>query len=150
VTASCGWRASGHCLAAGEACGPAIVLSEPLSLWGGLDAETGLIVGAHHPQAGSSVQGRVLVMPGGRGSSSSSSVLAEAIRRQTGPAAIVLLRPDEILAVGSLVGAELYGRALPIIVIDADTYEAIHDGDTIRILAGPHGTSLEGRPGETV
>jgi predicted aconitase with swiveling domain len=63
-------------LVAGQASGPALVLEEPLSFWGGVDTETGDIVDVHHPQRGENVSGRVLVMPSGRGSSSSSSVLA--------------------------------------------------------------------------
>ena len=52
--------------------GVALVLEAPLSLWGGLDPATGLIVDARHPQRGVSVTGTVLVMPAVRGSSSSS------------------------------------------------------------------------------
>ena len=50
------------------------------------------LIDTHHPQRGASVTGRILVMPSGRGSSSSSYVLAEAIRAGTAPAAIVLRR----------------------------------------------------------
>ena len=87
----------GRTLVAGTAEGPALVLHEPLSLWGGLDPGTGEIVEVRHPQRGANVAGRVLVMPSGRGSSSSSSVLAEAIRAGTAPAAIVLGEADPIL-----------------------------------------------------
>jgi predicted aconitase/predicted aconitase with swiveling domain len=98
--------------------GPALVLQEPLSLWGGIDVETGRIIDRSHPDRGASVSGTVLVMPGGRGSSSSSSVLAEALRRGTGPAAIVLAAPDPILPVGALVARTLYGLFCPIVVCD--------------------------------
>lgn len=101
---------------AGEASGPALVLDEPLSFWGGVDPATGDIVDVHHPQYGANVAGRVLVMPSGRGSSSSSSVLAETIRAGTAPAAIVLFEPDAILALGAIVASELYGRTIPVVV----------------------------------
>ena len=74
----------GRVLVVGTASGQALVLDEPLSFWGGFDAETGRVIEERHPQAGASIAGRVLVMPSGRGSSSSSSVLAEALRRGTG------------------------------------------------------------------
>ena len=70
--------------AAGEADAVALVLSVPLSFWGGIDVETGRIIDHSHPDLGTSITGTILVMPGGRGSSSSSSVLAEAIRRGNG------------------------------------------------------------------
>jgi predicted aconitase with swiveling domain len=101
---------------AGTASGPALVLDEPLSFWGGVDPSTGDIVDVHHPQREENVAGRVLVMPSGRGSSSSSSVLAEAIRAGTAPVAIVLSEPDPILALGAIVARELYGRTIPIVV----------------------------------
>ena len=104
-------------LVPGEAHGPTLVLDEPLSFWGGVDAATGTIVDRAHPQFGQSITGRILVLPQGRGSSSSSSVLAECIRAGTGPAGIVLEQPDPILVIGALVAAELYpDRTCPVMV----------------------------------
>lgn len=117
----------------GVAQGSALVLREPLSLWGGLDAETGLLIDAHHPQLGAVLTDRVLVMPSGRGSSSSSSVLAEAIRSGHAPAGILLGEPDLILAVGAAVGAELYGRRIPVLAMDPADLGRISDGAAVRI-----------------
>ena len=39
--------------------GAALVLDEPLSLWGGIDPATGEIVDGRHPQRGQRVTGRV-------------------------------------------------------------------------------------------
>jgi predicted aconitase with swiveling domain len=126
----------GRPLADGEAEGEALVLQEPLSLWGGVDSATGLIIDARHPQRGSSVSGRVLVMPAARGSSSSSSVLAEAVRAGTAPAAILLGEPDLILAVGAVVGEELYGRRVPIVLLDQADLAAIPDGAAVTVNEG--------------
>ena len=118
-------------LAPGIAVGPALVLDAPLSLWGGIDPVTGRIVDAHHPQHGAIVAGRVLVMPSGRGSSSSSTVLAEAIRLGTAPVAIVLREPDEIVTLGAIVARELYGIEVPVVVTDI----AIEAGATAHVSA---------------
>jgi predicted aconitase with swiveling domain len=99
----------------GVATGELLRLTEPLSLWGGLDPETGLIIDRNHPQAGRSVTGAIVSMPHGRGSSSSSSVLAEALRMGTGPGGFVLEIPDSILVVGALVAHRLYGVVCPIV-----------------------------------
>ena len=125
-----------HAYARGEAEGEALVLTAPLSFWGGVEAETGRIRDPHHPQFGASVAGRVLAMPLARGSSSSSSVLAEAIRLGTAPAAIILGAPDPILTVGALVAAALYGRACPIVVC---AIEGIATGDCLRVRAAGDG-----------
>jgi uncharacterized protein len=120
-------------LVPGRAEGTALVLQEPLSFWGGLDVETGRIVEANHPQLGETVTGRILVMPAGRGSSSSATVLAEAIRRGTGPAGIVLGEPDEILAIGALVAAELYGAEVPIVIATPERLAALRNNEPVSI-----------------
>jgi len=127
----------------GHASGKALVLTEPLSMWGGLDPESGEIIDRRHPQAGVVAAGTVLVMPTGRGSSSSSSVLAEAIRRGTAPVAVILSEADDILLLGALVALELYGTACPIVVADPETYDAIRTGDAVTIT--PASIELGGR-----
>ena len=112
-------------LVEGHAVGDVIRLGGPLSFWGGYDPETGLVVDRAHPQHGRSLAGKVVLMPHGRGSSSSSSVLAEALRLGTGPAAIVLEEPDSIIVIGSLVARLLYGASCPVYLAGPD---AIPDG----------------------
>jgi uncharacterized protein len=107
----------------------ALVLAEGLSLWGGMDPATGELIDAHHPQRGAILSGRVVVMPSARGSSSSASVLAEAVRAGTAPAAIVLGEPDLILAIGAAVAEELYGVRVPVVVLPPDELAAIVDGE---------------------
>ncbi|MGH7419105.1 MAG: aconitase X swivel domain-containing protein [Candidatus Rokuibacteriota bacterium] len=124
---------SGRLIAPGHARAAALVLDEPLSLWGGLDPATGRVIELRHPQHGATVTGRVLVLPSARGSSSSASVLAEAVRAGTAPAAIVLGEPDLILALGAAVAEELYGVQIPILVLPADDLAAIRDGATVDI-----------------
>ena len=123
----------GRALVAGDAAGPALVLEAPLSLWGGMDPHTGRLGDRHHPQLGAILTGQVLVMPSGRGSSSSSSVLAEAIRLGTAPLAIVLSRPDEILVLGALVADYLYARTCPIVVLPDGAAGAIATGDQVEV-----------------
>lgn len=122
-------------LVAGSARGEALVLTEPLSFWGGMDPSTGRITDRRHPQHGALLAARVLVMPFGRGSSSSSSVLAEATRLETGPVAIVLSEPDPILPLGALVAQELYERTVPIVVITGEAYRTIRTGDVVTVAA---------------
>lgn len=110
-------------MVAGDADGEVLVLTEPLSFWGGVDETTGEVIDVHHPQHGANVAKRVLVVPSGRGSSSSSSVLAELIRAGVGPAAILLGASDPIIALGTLVAEELYGQTVPVVVLTEREYE---------------------------
>ena len=91
-------------------------LSEPLSFWGGVDPATGEIIDVHHPQRGENINGVILHMPRGRGSSSSPSVLAEALRLGKGPKAIVLEEADPIVWLGTFVADLLYGVKCPVTV----------------------------------
>ena len=120
-----------------EVSGRALVLDEGLSLWGGMDPATGELIDSHHPQRGARLTGRVVVMPSGRGSSSSASILAEAVRVGTAPAAIVLGEPDLILAIGSAVAEELYGVTVPVVVVSPAARATIADGAEVRV--GSHG-----------
>lgn len=120
-------------LSPGEASAATLVLREPLSLWGGLDPASGELIDAHHPQRGAQLGGRILVMSSGRGSSSSSSTLAEAARAGHAPAGILLGEPDLILAIGAAVVQELYGQRIPVVVLAANDLAAIPDGAPISI-----------------
>lgn len=131
----------GRVLAPGSADGYALVLHEPLSLWGGVDPATGIIIDARHPQRGASVVGRVLVMPGVRGSSSSSSILAETVRAGCAPAAILLGETDLILAVGAAVAEELYGQRVPVLLLAHEDLAGIADGAHVSV-AGAEVTPL--------
>lgn len=130
-------------LVPGQAEGRALVLDAPLSLWGGLEPGTGDIIDQRHPQWGQNVTGRVLVMPVGKGSSSASSILLEAVRLGTAPAAILLAEPDAILALGAAVARELYGLAPPVMVLEPRVYNQIRDGQQIALTTSGN-IALEG------
>jgi len=122
-------------LVAGEATGEVLVLSEPLSLWGGLNPETGEITDRHHPASGQNVTGRVLVMPMGRGSSSASSILLEAVRQRVAPSAIITAEIDGILVLGAVVAREIYTVELPVLCADASSYVLLKTGQQVQISA---------------
>ena len=103
-------------LVVGRASGELVVLGDGLSFWGGFEPTSGRIIDRTHPQFGESLAGKIVYMPHGRGSSSSSSVLAEAMRIGTAPAGLLLGEPDSILVIGSLVARFLYGVECPIYV----------------------------------
>jgi len=105
-------------LVEGVATGPLMVLSDPLSFWGGVDPTTGTIIDRSHPAVGESVAGTILFMPYGRGSSSSASVIAETIRNRAGPLGFILGEADEIVVTGVYVANVLYGTCVPVVVTE--------------------------------
>jgi predicted aconitase with swiveling domain len=101
--------------ASGLVSGRVLKLHAPLSFWGGVDPRTGLITQGGHPEKDRSVSGTILAIPATIGSSSSSAVLAELIRRGAAPKAILLQEVDAILIVGALVAREM-GWPAPLVV----------------------------------
>lgn len=101
-------RVRGHVLVAGRpGNGPALVLSAPISFWGGVDAKSGVIADVRHPQHGCPITGTVLFLPATIGSSSASAVLMELVHNGRAPAAVVLHEADAILLLGLIVAREM-------------------------------------------
>ncbi len=114
----------GKAVVAGRAKGAVLHATEPLSFWGGYDAATGRITDTRHPLAGRSAAGAVLAIPATRGSSTTTAVLLEAIRRETAPAALVTREVDSFLALACIVGEELYGCS-PAVVAAGAAFDAL-------------------------
>lgn len=89
------------------ATGEALVLSAPISFWGGVDPATGSIIDARHPDRGKNIAGSILALPGTIGSSSASAVLLELVHAGKAPAAILIDEPDAILLLGLVVAREM-------------------------------------------
>lgn len=118
----------------GVAEGEVLLLTEPVSFWGGVDHH-GEIIDVHHAQHKAKMTNKILVMPSGRGSSSATAVLAELIRTGDGPLAIIMLQCDTILVIGALVSAEIYGISMPIVELDQDQYAQLSDGMRVSVDA---------------
>jgi predicted aconitase with swiveling domain len=117
----------------GEASGEALVLGARLSFAGGVSLETGRIIDHRHPRAGACVTGSILVMPSGRGSSTSSNVIGELLRKGLGPAAIIMLEVDQIVIMGVLLAQTLYGTVCPVLVADQADFDAIAEGALVEV-----------------
>jgi predicted aconitase with swiveling domain len=128
----------GRAVVPGSAQGEALVSHEPLSLWGGLNAQTGEITDRRHERSGEIVTGRIFVFPQGRGSSTASAVLLESVKAGKAPAAIINVRLDPILALGSIVADELYHKPVPIVILSQADFDSIREGDYVTIQ--PDGT----------
>lgn len=114
----------GMMLVDGDCQGSILHLTEPLSFWGGLDPETGRIIDKSHPQCDRCVTNRILLLPGTRGSTSSPGVLVESLRLGTGPAGIILRQPDMTVLVAVNIAAELYGRSIPVLIVNRSEWSA--------------------------
>lgn len=123
----------GRVLHRGRANGRALVLTHPLSFWGGVDAVRGVVSDPRHPQHGATIKDRVLVLPATVGSSSSSAIMLELLRHGTAPAAILLGHVDAILPLGVVVADELGHATIPVLEVPLPLLRSIPDGATVRV-----------------
>jgi uncharacterized protein len=91
----------------------ALVLTAPISFWGGVDPRTGAIADPRHPQFAQQMSARAVMIPETVGSSSAAAILLELVHAGLAPSAIVLHEPDAILLLGLIVAREM-GMAIPI------------------------------------
>lgn len=113
---------------AGTAQGRALVSREPIGFLGGVDPETGRVIEPGHPLEGQCVTGRVLIFPTGKGSTVGSYTLYRMAKAGTGPAAIVNVHSEAIVAVGAIIGE--------IPMVDQVDINLFTSGDWVRVDGG--------------
>ena len=116
---------SAYSLLGGQARGPVIATSEPLSFWGGVDPATGLVIDVHHPLHGASISGAILVLPGSRGSCTGSGVLLDLALGGRAPAALAFSGPEDVLTLGALVASEMFHKSIPVLRLGAEAFRAL-------------------------
>ncbi|MDE2997268.1 MAG: DUF126 domain-containing protein [Bacteroidota bacterium] len=119
----------------GEASGEVLASTEPLSFWGGYDQHTGEIIDRRHPLSGEMGAGRILALPFTRGSSTTTAILLESVRRGVAPAGIITDRADVFLALASVVADEMYEGAFPMVAVERAAFETLRSGMQARIEA---------------
>lgn len=119
---------TGRVVKSGVADGQALVSAEPISFFGGIDPDTGVVVDQGHPLEGMNVAGRVLVFPTGKGSTVGSYTLYRLARNDLAPAAIVNREADPVVAVGAVIAN--------VPMVDQVDTERIRTGDWVRIDDG--------------
>lgn len=118
---------------AGTAEGPILATTEALSFWGGVDPATGLIIDVHHPLHGQCLTGRILMMPSSRGSCTGSGVLLDLALTGRGPAALIFSGDEDVLTLGALIAAEMFGCTLPVLRLTAGAFAALAAQTSARI-----------------
>ena len=110
---------------------PLVVSPESFSFVGGLDAQTGKIIYSRSKLFGVSIKDKVFIYPCGRGSTTTSAVLLEAIRCSNAPCAIISVEVEPMVALGVLVAQELYNKTMPILAVSEDMFHLLHTGDYV-------------------
>jgi predicted aconitase/predicted aconitase with swiveling domain len=124
---------SARSILAGTASGPIIAAGEALSFWGGVDPATGRVIDVHHPLHGVTITGGILMMPSSRGSCTGSGVLLDLALTGRAPAALVFSEAEDVLTLGALIAAEMFGKSLPVLRPSHDAFDALCRAKTARI-----------------
>jgi uncharacterized protein len=93
----------GRSIYPGNAHGEALVTSQAISFFGGIDPETGVVVERGHELEGQSIAGKVLVFPTGKGSTVGSYTLYRLKHNGFAPLAILNAECETITAVGCII-----------------------------------------------
>jgi predicted aconitase with swiveling domain len=96
-------KLTGRTIYKGIAQGEALVTSQGISFFGGVDPETGVVVERGHELEGQSIAGKVLVFPRGKGSTVGSYTLYRLKHNNMAPAAILNAECETITAVGCII-----------------------------------------------
>ena len=122
-------------VACGFASGPAMVTREAISFLGNVDARTGMVVDPAHELFGQCIAGKVLIFPGGKGSTVGSYVIYQLKKRGLAPAAMINIRSEPIVAVGAIIsGIPLVDRVSEEILQIESGRAVMVDADGERIV----------------
>lgn len=98
-------KLSGRIIYSGKAEGDALVTSDPISFYGGVDPDSGKVVERGHEIQGECVKDRILVFPHGKGSTVGSYILYRLSKKGLAPAAIINEKCETIVAVGAIISS---------------------------------------------
>jgi len=107
--------------------GEAIVSTEPIGFYGGIDINTGIVIEKGHMLEGQSVKDKVLVFPNGKGSTVGSYVIYGIAKNKVGPKAIVNKETETIVATGAILAG--------IPCVDGIDIDQINTGDMLMVNA---------------
>lgn len=93
----------GRGLVPGEVIAECLVTSEPISGWGGVDPETGVIIDTHHELRGEVFTDKILVFPSAKGSSGWAAFFQATRLSGTAPAGLVFDTVSTKSALGAVV-----------------------------------------------
>jgi hypothetical protein len=118
----------GRSIYPGKAHGTTLVCRQMISFFGGIDADTGIIVQKDHDRKGESIAQKILIFPSGSGSTVGSYTLYRLKQNGLAPLAIINRECEPITAVGCIIAEIPCVDQIPIEQI-ADGVEINVDGE---------------------
>jgi len=119
-----------HIVSRGRGQGDALVTSQAISFLGSVDVKKGIIVEKGHELEGKSISGKVLVFPGGKGSTVGSYAIYQLKKNGTAPIAMINVKAEPIVAVGAIISD------IPLVDnVEKNPVDTIKTGDKVLVDA---------------
>ena len=96
--------------------------NEPMSFWGTVDPQSGLIRDNRHALYMKNIAGKVLAFTTPKGSSGTGLIILEQIRTGCAPAAIINLRSDPVVLTGPIIAKLFYNVDIPVVNLSEEDY----------------------------
>ena len=112
----------------GVAEGEALVSKQPISFLGGVDPDTGIVIERGHELEGENITGKVLIFPGGKGSTSGSYIIYALAKKGIAPQAMINLVAEPIIVTGAVISK------IPLMdKLEQNPLDVIQNGDWVRV-----------------
>jgi predicted aconitase with swiveling domain len=118
----------GRIIYKGKAEGEALVTSMPISFYGGVDPNTGVVIEKGHELQGQTIKGKVLVFPQGKGSTVGSYTLYRLKKNGVAPVAMINKETETIVAVGAIISEIPFVDKVDVSKIKTGDKVAVEDG----------------------
>lgn len=120
----------GRKVSKGKQEGEALVSKQAISFLGGVDPEKGVVIDRFHDLEGKCITGKILVFPGGKGSTAGSWIIMRLSENKKAPAAMINVNTEPIVAAGCILAG------IPLIdKLDMDPTKIIETGDMVKLDA---------------
>ena len=123
-------RIKGRGISKGTATGKALITRQKISFLGAVDPVTGIVVDKALDIYGESITDRILIFPGGKGSTVGSYVIYQLKKHGKSPLAMITRSAGTIVAVGAIIAEIPVVDSLEIDPIDGNL---IRNGDEVRV-----------------
>ena len=108
--------------------------NEPMSFWGTVDPQTGVIRDNRHALYQKNMSGKVLAFTTPKGSSGTGLIILEQVRTGCAPAAIINLRSDPVVLTGPIIAKRFYNVDIPVVNISEEDYAKLEGAKEVEFF----------------
>jgi predicted aconitase with swiveling domain len=132
----------GRAVCPGWARGSPLMASKPFMFAHGVQPETGEVIDVRSDICGENMEGKVLIYPFGKGSTTGSAWFLETIRQGKGPNAVINLEAEPIIVSAVTMARLLYHKTIPLVDRPEKNLSQLITADNLIEVDGNSGTII--------